>query len=313
MTETPLLPPPGAPPEVTAPAPNPPRRDLVPWLYGLGFVVLAAAIIYLWQYPSTSNEPANNTSEIQAIEQRLVDIDARLSRLEQRPVADLGKINARLDALDGRTTDATQLAARLDTLSGRIESLSGRDQSGIDATNQQISALTARVATIDANAENTEAIARRLNRIARLQEASLALAAGRAIGDVPGAPDALSRYAHNPPPTEAEMRLRFPQAEKAALAARQPDESDAPFIDRVWDRAQSLVTIRRGEEVVVGNPASVTLSRAQTDLDAGDLAGAVSAVGSLKGPPKEAMASWLSDAKALLDAHAALAQLAAQV
>jgi hypothetical protein len=313
MTETPLLPAPEAPPEVTAPAPHPPRRDLVPWFYGLGFVVLAAAIIYLWQYPSTSEEPAGNASAIQAIGQHLADIDARLSRLEQRPVADLGKINARLDALDGRTTDMTQLAARVDTLSGRIESLSGRDQTGIDVTKQQVSALTARVAAIEANAENTEAVTRRLNRIARLQEASLALEAGRAIGDVPGAPHALARYAHAPPPTEAEMRLRFPQAEKAALAAHQPDATEAPFIDRVWDRAQNLVTIRRGEEVVVGNPSSVTLSRAQTALDAGDLAGAVSAVDSLKGPPKEAMASWLSDSKALLDARAALAQLAAQV
>jgi hypothetical protein len=274
--------------------------------------VLAAAIIYLWQYPGTPDEPSSNASAIQAVEQHLADIDARLARLEQRPTADIGKITARLDALEGRAADQTQLATRVDALSGRIESLSGRDQTGIDATREQIGALTTRVAAMEANANNIGAVTGRLNRIARLQEASLALAAGRAIGDVPGAPDALSRYAHAPPPTEADLRLRFPQAERVALAAHQSDGGDAPFLGRVWDRAQSLVTIRRGDTVVVGDSAAVILSRAQTAIDAGDLAGAVGAVGSLKGPPEQAMASWLSDAKALLEARAALAQLAAQ-
>jgi hypothetical protein len=308
MTELPLLPPPDPPPEAS----NPRRRDLVPWLYGLGFVVLAAAIIYLWQYPGTPDEPPGNAAAIQAVGQHLADIDGRLAQLEQRPTADIGKITARLDALEGRTTDQTQLAARLDALSGRIESLSGRDQTDIDATRGQISALTTRIAAMEANTSNVGTIAGRLNRIARLQEASLALAAGRAIGDVPGAPDALTRYAQAPPPTEADLRLRFPAAEKVALAAHQPDEGDAPFLGRVWDRAQSLVTIRRGDTVVVGDPAAVVLGRAQTAIDAGDLAGAVAAVESLKGSPGQAMASWLSDAKALLDARAALAQLAAQ-
>ena len=312
MTETPLLPPPDPDPEVTAPAPGPPRRNVVPWLYAIGFIVLASAIIYLWQFPTTSDEPARNEAAIQAVEQRLADTDARLSRLEQRPVADIGKINARLDAVDGRTADVAQLTARLDTLSGRIESLSGRDQTGLDGIKQQISALTARVAAIETSNESTATVSRRLDGVAKLQEASFALATGKPVGDLPGAPDALARYAHAPPPTESELRLRFPQAESAALAAPQPNEDNAPFIDRVWDRAQNLVTVRRGQQTLAGNPASVILTRAQTALDAGDLASAASIVGSLKGPPKDAMASWLADANALLNARAALAQLAAQ-
>ena len=129
--------------------PKPPHRDLVPWFYGLGFLVLAAAIFYLWQYPSAPGEAAANASATHAVEQRLADMDARLTRLEQRPTADLGQITARVDALDGRIADQTQLASRLDTLSGRIESLSGRDQTGLDATKQQLDALTSRVAAIE--------------------------------------------------------------------------------------------------------------------------------------------------------------------
>jgi hypothetical protein len=242
----------------------------------------------------------------------VADIDGRLTRLEQRPTPDLGKLTARLDALDGRVVDQTQLAVRVDTLSGRIESLSGRDQTGLDATRQQVDALTNRVAAVESHAGNLGSLTKRLDRIARLQEASFALAAGRPIGDLPNAPDALARYARAAPPTEAQLRLRFPREAQTALAAKQPDRSDAPFADRVWERAQGLITVRRGDDVVVGNPAAIILSRAQTTLDAGDIAGAVNAVEALSGQPAKAMANWLSDAKALLSARSALAEMADQ-
>jgi hypothetical protein len=312
MTEQPLLPPPDEAPEPVAATPKLPRRDVVPWLYGLGFLVLAAAILYLWQYPSTPGEPPPEATAIQAIQQQLANIDARLTRLEQRPTVDLGKITARLDALDGRVVDQTQLASRVDTLSGRIESLSARDQTGLDAIKQRLDGVTSRIMAVDSNAGNLDAVTKRLDRISRLQEVSFALAAGRPIGELPNAPEALAHYAHAAPPTEALLRLRFPECARAALAAKQPYENDAPFVDRVWERAQGLITIRRGEEVVVGNPAAVILNHAQVALTAGDIAAAVTAVESLKGPPAQAMANWLTDAKALLSARAALIEMADQ-
>jgi hypothetical protein len=326
MTEQPLLPPPDEAPEPVVVVPKPPRRDPVPWLYGLGFIVLAAAIVYLWQYPSTPGEQAADAS---AMQQRLSEIDARLTRLEQRPAPDLDKLTARVDALDGRVVDQaqlanrlntlegrladqTQLGSRVDALSGRIEALSGRLQTGLDTTKQQLDGLTNRIAAVESNAGSVDTVTKRLNRLAKLQEASFALAAGRPIGDLPDAPEALARYSHAAPPTEAQLRLRFPLAGQAALAAKQPDSSDAPFVDRVWERAQGLITIRRGDDVVVGNPAAVILGRAQAALDAGDIAGAVTAVDALKGPPALAMAGWLTDAKALLSARSALADMADQ-
>ena len=210
MTEQPLLP---APDETSGPiaVPQaPPRRKLGPWLYGLGLLLLAGAIFYVWQYPNTLGE----ASAMQAIEQHLSDIDVRISSLEQHPTPDVGKITARLDALDGRMADQTQLASRIDTLSGRIESLSGRDQAGIDASKRQIDALTSRVAAAEENANSLSAVSKRLNRIAKLQEASFALASGRPIGDLPNAPEALTRYAHTAPPTEHSTSLAY-----TALAA----------------------------------------------------------------------------------------------
>ena len=43
-------------PTASVTSPTPARRNVVQWFYALGFLILAAAIIYLWQYPSTLGE-----------------------------------------------------------------------------------------------------------------------------------------------------------------------------------------------------------------------------------------------------------------
>jgi hypothetical protein len=324
------------------------RRNVVPWFYALGFLILATAIFYLWQYPNSPGETVGETSARHELDQRLAEIGARLDHLEQQPAPDLGKIAARVDALEhrpapdlgkitprldaleqrpspdsgkiasrvdaleGRATDQAQFANRLDTLSRRFESLSGHEQANIDAKTEELSAVTTSLAALEARVGNLEAIAKRLNRVAQLQEASFALASGRPIGELPDVPEALARYAHTAPPTEADLRLRFTQSEQAALAASQSDDQGQPFVGRVLEKAQGLITIRRGGDVMVGSSSEVTLSRARTALSAGDIAGAVAAVETLGGQPGRAMASWLADARALLDARSSLALMAAQ-
>lgn len=297
------LPPAGEPlPEPVPAPPMAPRRNILPWILNvLGFIVLAAAIFYVWQNPS---------GQAQTADQELALLDARLTRLEQRPAADLGPLSSRVDALEGRSADQSQLASRLDAMSGRIESLSGRSQSGIDATKQQIDELTARIAALEANSGAIEAAGKRLTRIAKLQSASFALDAGRPIGDIPDAPASLARFAHQAPPTETELRLSFAKAERAAMETRQPDHSDAPFVDRMLERAEALVTVRRGNTVLVGDSSAVALSKARQALESGNLAGAVDAIQALNGPQALAMAEWLDNARALLNARAALAELA---
>ena len=83
------------------------------------------------------------------------------------------------------------------------------------------------------------------------------------------------------------------------------------MLTRLWAQAQDLVTIREGDHVLVGDPAAGVLDRARVALDAGDLAGAVTTVGSLTGPAADAMAGWLAQARSLLDARAALSDWAA--
>jgi hypothetical protein len=308
-TPTPSIDHPNSPSAAVQP---PSRRDPFPLLYGVGFLILAAAIFYVWKNPNPPVETAAEAAAKRATEQRITEIDTRLAKLEQRPEPDFGRIVKRMDALDGRIADQTQVGTRLDTLSGRIEALAGRDQAAQDAVKQQTEGLGKRIASMETKVGGLDVVSKRLNRIARLQEAAFALAAGHPVGDLPDAPEALSRFAHAAPPTESQIRLRFPIAERAALAAKQPDTEDGPFAGRVWERAQGLLTIRRGDDVVIGQQASIVLGQARTALDAGDLAGAVSAVSELKGPPSQAMADWLADARALLGARSALASMADQ-
>ena len=72
------------------------------------------------------------------------------------------------------------------------------------------------------------------------------------------------------------------------------------------------MTVREGTRVVLGDPVAGVLANAQHSLDAGDLAGAVHALDGLAGPAAAAVKPWRDQAQSLLDAHAALAKLAAK-
>jgi hypothetical protein len=304
-------------------APEPPQRGALPWLCGLGFLILAGGIYAAWEYPRKTVSP-----DLQALQQRLADFDARITVLEQRPApvapvppvssvssvsqADLDKLAARIDAAEAKIPDQNQINSRIDAVSGKIEALSGRIQTGMEAVKQQTDRITARVAALEKASGSLDSVSDHLSRLARIQEANLALAAGRPVGDLPDAPPALARFAHAAPPTETQLRQLFLQSERAAIAAKQPDNATIPLVDRIWERAQNLVTVHRGDDVVVGNPSSVTLGHARAALDAGDLKGAISTVELLKGQPRDAMSNWLEEAKSLVDARAALAGMAGQ-
>lgn len=328
MSDTLALPPPDAP----EPAP-PPRapRPVVPWLVGaVGFLILAVAVILLWQRPAGVDQGLQD--RVARLEQgraeELGRLTTRLDALEKRQQPDLAPLANRLTALEQRPLVDPGEGARMDALSGRIEVLAGRLQTGdadlakrLDAVEQRfntgdtdltrrLDGLEARLAQLEKASGQVTAVAERAGKLARIQAASSALAAGQKLGGMPGAPPALARFADTNPPTEAGLRMSYPKAEKAALAASRPDDADLPFLNRVLARTEALVTIRQGDHVVIGDAAAGVLARTRAALEAGDLSGAVDAASSLTGPPAEAMAPWLNDARALLDARRALADMA---
>lgn len=347
MTEEPPVPPLAEPHEEALPAALPPKREMpiLAWLCGAGFLVLAAALVWLWQHqpgpadaqidalaarlarierqPAGLADLAPLAARVAALEQRtaaqpdlaplaarvtaleqrpapgvapppdLAPLTARITALEQRQGADLRPIETRIAALEAKQPADTQLIARLDALSARLDA---------DET---------RLAAIERSAAQILPVADRADRIARIQAAWMALDAGQKLGVLPGAPAALARFASAAPPTEAALRLAFPAAAQAALAAAHPLSQGRPLLQRLWAEAQDLVTVRQGDRVLLGDPAAGILQQARAALDAGDLAGAVALVGGLSGEPAKAMEGWLGEARALLDARAALAAWAA--
>ncbi len=281
--------------EAARPAP-PPGSRVLPALYFLGFAILAGAIAWLWQNPPQPPESAPG-----ALLQRLDAAEARLARLETRPeprpapAFDPAPLLARIAALEARPAGASAL----------LDQPSPVDLAPIES---RIAALEARPTVSPADT----ALGERVSRIARVQAAAAALEAGHRLGALPDAPPALQRFADADPPTEPALRLAFPSAARAALVASRPIDPNLPWLSRIWGRLQELITIRQGERVLVGDPAAGVVAAAQRALDAGDLAGAVAALSRLNPPAAQAMAGWIDQAKALLEARAALADMAAR-
>lgn len=266
--------------------------------------------------------------DLAPLERRLSTALDRIAALEERPAGQ----TLPLDDLAARR-DLAALAARQDTIASRQDALAARQQqaeneftarvTGAERSltdriaaaertlSDRLAALETRLAAAEQVASRLPQVEDRAARLARLATAQAALDAGQPLGTIPGAPPELARFATAAPPTEASLRLAFPAAARAAREAAGPDTSGQGVLESAWNRAQALVTVRRGEEVVVGDPAAGTLATARRALEAGDLAGAVATLGRLPPQAAAAMEGWTGQARALLAARAALARLAA--
>jgi hypothetical protein len=256
----------------------------------LGLGLLAGAVAYLFeQKPPPGVDPAR----VAALESRVGAVQQRLDALEKRPTPtptpappaapgqpapDLRPLEARIAALEQRPPPAPAPAPPAPDLTPL--------QSRIDALQQRIADL------------------------AHVQSAALALANGQPLGAWPGAPPALAKFATEKPPTEAELRRDFAAAARRAIDASKPQATGGSFGRRVWAGIASLVTVRSGDHVIVGAPASVVIDAARERVEAGDLAGAVAALDALDPDAAAVMADWKARAQSLLDARAAVAKLA---
>ncbi len=239
---------------------------------------------------------------------RVDSVDARQTLLGTQEQTDFGKAQQQLK--DGLAALAAKQAADVAALSAQeaadIAKVTSHEASDAGKFTDTIDAMNARLDTAAKAAGEIGAINTRQARLAELQAAAGALAGGRPLGAIPGAPPALARFATQAPPTEAELRLSFDQAAAAARKAGQPYADNQPFASRVWDRLQSGLVVREGDRVIVGDAVSGVLEHSRRQLDAGDLPGAVSALDGLSGPAAQAMAPWRAQAQSLLDARAAL-------
>ena len=301
-------------------APPAPVRGSLGWMVGLGLAVIVLALVYLLSV--RGNQPAPTA------ENGPQSLEERVTQLERRPAPDqlaaqlTARLAARLAALEQALAQTTpppdaalgerlgKLETAVAALTARLEGLAGQVATRDQQTGRQLAGLAAQLAEAGRLSAELDAVTARAARLARIEAARTALATGRPLGDLPGAPAPLARFATEAPAAEAALRHTFQAAAQAARAAAAPPPAGG-FLDRAWARAQQLVTVREGARVVVGNPVAGVLAEARAALAAGDLAGAVALLRPLEGPPAAALAPWLAQAEALLAARAALAEMAA--
>jgi hypothetical protein len=262
---------------------------------------------------------------------------------------DLGDLPQRVDALSAKVAALASQAApaplsasapppdtgaaqqALAALSQRVEQIEAGDRSALGELQAQqkqaldqsqgavlaqqkiaISALDNRLSKLEQGAGTIEDAASRASRLGRVQAAIVALEAGQKLGTIPGAPPELARFANEPAPTEANLRETFPALAAHAREVSQPQTAHRTFLQRALARLQQSVTVRQGDDVLVGDPAAGVLSDAEVHVQNGDLAGAVQRLGALSGPAAMAMAGWVDQARALVAARVALANMAAR-
>jgi hypothetical protein len=228
--------------------------------------------------PAQSGDAQQNADLSSKLDQALTQEKASLDAIDQR----LGK----LEQANGAATQAQDNKQTIDTLASRVEKLEQGE---------------AQIAGVKQDA--TLAV--------KLSAAQVALSSGQPLGALPGAPEALARFANSAPPTEESLRADFPAVAKAVLDASRPEESEKSLFSRAMARLEQTITLRQGDRVIVGDPAAGVVATAQQDLNNDNLQGAVDALATLNGRAAQAADHWLIQARSLLAARAALAQLAA--
>jgi hypothetical protein len=253
----------------------------------------------------------------------LEPLATRIAALENRaaPAPDLGPLLARLAALESRPVPPAAPAPDLGPLLGRLAALESRPAPAPPPAPPapDLGPLQARLAALEgrgggASAEQLAALAASHARVRAATAIGHALAAGQPLAEplrlVQGTPPpALAAFASTAPPTEADLRRDFPAAARAARDA--PGATDADAASAVQRFLGGLVTLRRGDRVLLGDGDTTVLAAAESRLQEGALAGALAELGKLSAPAAAAMAPWKTRAEALLAARAALLTLAA--
>jgi hypothetical protein len=273
---------------VPVPAPAPaavprPRRTVWPYPLLALIVLVGAGEGYLWYRLQAAAADATQLAVLQAQVN-----DLRQLALQTRPGS--GSVTAQADL----SVKLADVAAQMNAMQGQMAADHG--------------ALT----VLQSNTVDLTKLAARITLLNQLETARMALDAGQPLGTIAHAPPALSNFATTPPPTEAALRLGFPAAARAAEAASVAGDTKGGAWAHALARLENLVTVSAGSHVLLGAPAAAAIERARTQLNAGDLAGAVAQLNTLSASTQQAMGSWLAQARALVAARAALVSMAEQ-
>ncbi len=270
---------PAAPIPVTAR----PRRNFWPALGIFGFLLLAVGEGYLYR-----------------LHQLIPDNSTPIAVL-QAQVASLQQYAMRAQPAPDSVSVQADLAQKFADLNAQVSALV-----------TQSAADHATLRTLAAADTDLTKITAKMTLLGRLESARMALDAGQPLGGIPNAPSALANFANAPPPTQAALVLSYPAAARAADIASVEKLEGVSRWSKVRARLESLITITHGAHVILGPPAAAIVEQARQLLNAGDLGGAVAELGNLSPTTQAAMANWLSQARDLLAARAAIIAMAGQ-
>lgn len=334
------------------PDPAPVRAGTRGWIAPVAIALLLALASLGWTAWRAFTPQSDPAAQLAQIDQRLAalerDLPGRIASLERDMSARVAASEkARADLAQRIAGDSDRIAAaenRITTLAQSIEALTGRidqleqepKQTGdparlamLTAENrrlgQELARLQEEVASLNA-VLGERADSRRNGNLAlalgQLREAlsrgvpyDAALSTVRAVAaDDTGLMQAVSALDENAArgiPTRADLRARFDAV--AAEIVRSAQTSGASGWWRpLLDRLSSLISVRPVGEVK-GDSAAAIVARAERQLAADDLAGAVAELEKLSGPAAAPAQTWLAEARARLAAEAVLSRLTAQV
>ncbi len=262
-----------------------------------------------------------------ALENTLAELRADV--VEKAGGTELARLAARLAALEKRpaaTGAGTEATAAIEALRASSASRLTALEKENDALRAIIAGINRRIGAIGvttAAAAGPGAGNALLLAVGQLREATrgtagfadaLGAVAALATNDagIAGLTARLTRHAGKGVADFTLLRGRFATV-AGAIARAAVAPTGTGWVDRTLSRISNLVTIRQvGETVAARDDARGLIARAELRLAAGDLAGAVAALGRLHGAPAKAAAPWLTAARARLEVDKAVAGLFAR-
>ena len=273
------------------------------------------------------NSVASGSPDLRPLQDELDALSRRLDAAEAAGSRDaLATLSTRLDVLEAVDTSgeatAAELARSLGALSERVTALETRlaslqsDMLRSSGDTTELTSLIERMrndeAAVRAKAEASETSADAALALSAIEAASRRGSSFesdyrklRAVMPKSATVRTLGEVATTGAPTLAELQQSFgPASAKARAAVPAERQGALGWLNNMFGDA---VTVRGAEGEEDG--AAVTLSRAKTALDAGDLEGAVSALATLSGEPAAAMADWTGSANRRITLEAGLEAL----
>jgi hypothetical protein len=234
---------------------------------------------------------AGDTAGLAALGDKVKQIETAVAALGQAgntaPV-DLGPLNEKLAGLDAAVKStgeaATAQEGRLAALEQSVSQLSGKVEA---QAGQPKIALAIAASALKAALDGGAPFAAELETFAAIS---------------PGAPEiaTLRPYAEKGVPTRAEIATEVPAAANAMVAASEPVDQNAGFLQNLLSSAESLVKVRP-IGAVEGAGAPETVARMEVAVSQGDYAKALSEYDTLPEAVKAAGADFAGKLKARIE------------